>query len=142
MKPEIKSLLIKYAVCLGVASAIAFSVIWIKGFFTDSTAVNVQILADAFFVSGIAFTLFSGMLFLSSEGALLGIGFILRSVVLTFFPMGRLRHEKYADYRERKLSEASERHYSPILVVGLVFLAVGLILNWVWYASFYVPPVA
>ena len=134
--------MIKYAVCFGIAAAIAFSVIWIKGFFTDSVAVNVQILADAFFVSGILFTLFAGMLFVSGEGALLGIGFVLRSIVLAFVPMGRLKHEKYADYRARKLSAARERHYSPILIVGLVFLAVGLILNWVWYASFYVPPSA
>ena len=74
MKPEKKSLLIKYSVCFGVAAIIAFIVIWIKGFFTDSVAVNVQILADAFFVSGILLTLFAGMLFVSSEGALIGIG--------------------------------------------------------------------
>lgn len=139
MKPEIKSLLIKYAVCFGIASAITFSVIWIKGFFTESVAVNVQILADAFFVSGILFTLFAGMLFVSGEGALLGIGFVLRNVVLAFVPMGRLKHEKYADYRARKLGEAAQRHYSPILVIGLLFLAVGLILNGVWYANFYNP---
>ena len=83
---------------------IAFLVIWTKGFFTDRAAVNVQILADAFFVSGILMTLFAGMLYISGEGALLGIGFILRNVVLTFIPMGRMKHEKYADYRARKLS--------------------------------------
>ena len=137
MKPEKKSLLIKYLVCFFVASAIAFIVIWIKGFFTSSVAVNVQIWADAFFVSGILLTLFAGMLFVSGEGALLGIGFVLRNVVLAFIPMGRARHELYADYRARKLSEAKERKYSSVLVVGLLFLSVGLILTGVWYAKFF-----
>ena len=123
-----------------MASAIAFSVIWIKGFFTDSTAVNVQILADAFFVSGLLLTLFAGMLFVSGEGALLGIGFVLRNVILAFIPMGRAKHEVYADYRERKLSQARERKKSVVLIVGLLFLAVGLVLNAVWYVNFYNPP--
>ena len=123
-----------------MASAIAFSVIWIKGFFTDSTAVNVQILADAFFVSGLLLTLFAGMLFVSGEGALLGIGFVLRNVILAFIPMGRAKHEVYADYRERKLSQARGRKKSVVLIVGLLFLAVGLVLNAVWYVNFYNPP--
>lgn len=139
MKPEKKSLLIKYLVCFFVAAAIAFVVIWIKGFFTDSVAVNVQILADAFFVSGILLTLFAGMLFVSGEGALIGIGFVLRNVVLAFIPMGRAKHELYADYRARKLSEAKERKYSSVLVIGLLFLLVGLILTGVWYAKFFNP---
>ena len=106
MKQETKVKLIKYAVCVGIEAVIAFLVIWSKGFFTDSAAVNLQILADAFFVAGILMTLFAGMLFVSGEGALLGIGFVLRNVVLDFIPMGRTRHELYADYRARKLGAA------------------------------------
>jgi len=141
LKPENKSLLIKYIISFCVASLIAFIVIWIKDFFTDSVAVNVQILADAFFVSGILFTLFAGMLYVSGEGALLGIGFVLRNIVLAFIPMGRSKHEVYREYRERKLSEARRVKYSFVLVTGLVFLAVGLILNLVWYTNFYHPSV-
>ena len=139
MKPEQKSLLIKYSICFCVAAAIAFAVIWIKDFFTDSAAVNLQILADAFFVSGLLLTLFAGLLFVSGEGALLGIGFILRSVVLAFVPMGRAKHELYRDYRERKLSEAKERHYSCVLITGLLFLVTGLILTGIWYVKYYNP---
>ena len=63
MEQEKKSLLIKYLICFGVASLIALAVIWIKGFFTDSVAVNIQILSDAFFVSGILLTSFAGLLY-------------------------------------------------------------------------------
>lgn len=137
MKQETKVKLIKYAVCVGVEVLIAFLVIWSKGFFTDSAAVNLQILADAFFVAGILMTLFAGMLFVSGEGALIGIGFVLRNVVLAFIPMGRARHELYADYRARKLSEAKKRNNSSILVTGLIFLITGILLTGIWYVKFY-----
>ena len=137
MKQETKVKLIKYAVCVGVEVLIAFLVIWSKGFFTESAAVNLQILADAFFVAGILMTLFAGMLFVSGEGALLGIGFVLRNVVLAFIPMGRTRHELYADYRARKLKEAKKHDSSSILVTGLIFLITGILLTGIWYVKFY-----
>ena len=139
MKQETKDALIKYGICVGVEMVVAFLVIWSKGFFTDSAAVNIQILSDAFFVPGVLTTLFAGMAYVSGEGALVGISFVLRNALLTFIPMGRAKHEVYADYRQRKLSEAKERQYSYVLITGLVFLAVGLIFNVVWYTNFYHP---
>ena len=137
MKQENQVKLIKYAVCFGVEILIGFLVIWAKGFFTDSAAVNLQILADAFFVSGILMTLFAGLLFVSGEGALIGIGFVLRNVVLTFIPMGRAKHERYADYRARKLGEAKKQDNSSSLVTGLFFLTIGIILTVIWSVKFY-----
>ena len=137
MKQETKVKLIKYAVCVSIELLIGFFVVWSKGFFTDSAAVNLQILADAFFVAGILMTLIAGMLFISGEGALIGIGFVLRNVVLAFIPMGRARHELYADYRARKIAEAKEKDNSSIWVTGLVFLAIGIILTVIWCETYY-----
>ena len=141
MKRPTKETLIKYAVCIGIEVLIAFLVIWSKGFFAHSTAVNIQILSDAFFVAGILMTLFACMMFVSGEGALIGIGFVLRNVVLAFIPMGRARHEKYFDYRTRKMNEIKRQNDSCILVTGLVFLTVGIIFTVIWYVGFYTPPV-
>ncbi len=137
MKDENKALLIKYAICFGVASAITLIVFWIKGFFTDSLAVNIQILSDGFFVSGALFTLFAGMMFVSGEGALIGIGFVLRNVVQAFIPMGRKNHEFYAQYRERKLKSMKKSGDHCILITGLFFLLVGIIFTVIWYVNFY-----
>ena len=137
MKQESKGTLRKYAVCVGIEVLIAFFVIWSKGFFAHSLAVNIQILSDAFFVSGVLMTLFAGMLYVSGEGALVGIGFVLRNVVLAFIPMGRARHERYADYRERKLSQAKKNNDRCILFTGLFFLAIGTIFTVIWYVNFY-----
>ena len=135
MKKETK--VRNYAICVGIEVLIAFLVIWSKGFFTDRAAVNIQILSDAFFVSGILMTLFAGMMYVSGEGALIGISFVLRNVVLAFTPMGRARHEKYADYRARKLSEAKKHNNRCILVTGLIFLFIGIVFTVIWYAVFY-----
>ena len=126
MKQETKVKLIKYAVCFGVEILIAFLVIWSKGFFTERIAVNIQILSDAFFVAGVLMTLVAGMLVVRGEGILVGIGFVIRNAVLTFLPMGRAKHERYADYRERKLNEAKNQNDSCILVTGLFFLSLGI----------------
>ena len=141
MKQENKSLLIKYIICFGVASLMTVIVFWIKGFFDHSPAVNLQILSDGFFVSGILMTLFAGMMFVSGEGALIGIQFVIRNIALAFVPMGRKRHELYKDYRERKLNEAKKSSDHCILVTGLVFLTVGIILTIIWYAKFYNPSI-
>jgi len=137
VKKESKVTIRNYAICVGIEALIAFLVIWSKGFLVHSTAVNIQILSDAFFVSGILMTLFAGMMYISSEGALIGIGFVLRNVVLAFIPMGRARHELYADYRARKLSEAKKRSNSYVLVTGLIFLFIGIVFTVIWYTVFY-----
>ena len=137
MKQETKITLIKYAVCFGVEAIIALLVIWSKGFFVQSTAVNIQILSDAFFVSGLLMTLFAGLMYVTSEGALIGIGFVLRNVVLTFIPRGRAKHERYVDYRERKLEVAKKRNDICILITGLFFLFIGIVFTVIWYVNFY-----
>ena len=137
MKEQTKVTLRNYGICVAIEVLIAFLVIWSKGFFTDSATVNIQILSDAFFVSGILMTLYAALLYVSSEGALLGIGFILRNIVLAFVPMGRARHEKYADYRARKLGSSKKHSDSHVLVTGLVFLFIGIVLTLIWSKLFY-----
>ena len=139
MKQETKITLRNYAICVAIEALIGFLVIWSRGFFTDSLAVNIQILSDAFFVSGILMTSFAGMMYISGEGALIGISFVLRNAVLAFIPMGREKHELYADYRARKLKEAKKRSNGHILVTGLIFLSIGIIFTTIWYLVFYNP---
>lgn len=141
MKKETKALLIKYLICFGIASVITVIVFAIKGFFTDSIAVNIQILSDGFFVSGILFLIVAGLLFVSDEGALIGIGFVLRNVILSFIPMGRTKHELYAQYRERKLKDKKKMSDTCILVTGLVFLFVAIVMTIIWYTGFYNGPI-
>ncbi len=140
MKDEKKKLLIKYAVCFGAAMLITLVVFAINGFFTDSAAVNIQILADGFSVSGLLLILFAGLMFAGGEGAFIGIGFVLRNVVLAFIPMGRRHHEFYAQYRERKLEKLKKQSDSCLFVTGLCFLVIGIIFFAIWYTKYYQMP--
>ena len=137
MKQETKSLLIKYIVCFCVASLITFIVFCIKGFFTESTAVNIQILSDGFSIAGLILTLFAGMMYVSGEGALIGIGFVMRNVLLAFIPMGRKLHETYKQYRERKLGTIKKSSDKCLLFTGLLFLLIGVAFTIIWYVKFY-----
>ena len=137
MKQETKETLRNYAICVGIEAVIAFLVIWSKGFFAHSAAVNIQILSDAFFVAGILMTLYAAMVYISDEGGIIGIGFVLRNAVLAFIPMGRARHEKYADYRARKMSQSKKHNNSYVLVTGLAFLFIGIVFTVIWYTVFY-----
>ena len=141
MKQEKNTLLIKYIVCVAVASLITVAVFWSKGFFAHSVAVNIQILADGFFVSGILLTMFAGLLFISSEGALIGAGYVLRHAFLTLIPLGRLKQETYKKYRERKVANLKKMEDNCILIVGSIFLLIGIVFNVIWYVKFYQPPV-
>ena len=137
MKQETRRTLRNYAICVVVELVIAFLVIWSKGFFAHSGAVNLQIAADAFFVAGILMTLFAGLMYVSGEGALVGVQYVLRNAILIFFPMGRARIEPYRDYRERKMAALKDKQNSSVLITGLIFLSIGLVLTFIWYKRFY-----
>lgn len=137
MNEKRKELLIKYAVCFVVASIFTVLVFWARNFFTDDLGVNLQVLSDGFSISGILLILFSGLLFVSGEGALLGIGFVMRNVFLYFVPYGRKHHETYAQYRERKVGGPKRTGTLCPLITGLFFLAIGLIFTIIWYVNFY-----
>ena len=133
MKQENKALLIQYLICFGVASLITVAVFAMQGFFTDNLAINLQILTDGFMVSGGLLLMFAGLLFVSSQGALIGIGFALRNAVLTWFvPFGKKKQERYYDYRERKTAELKKKNSPAIFVTGLAFFVIGLILMVIW----------
>ena len=137
MEQEKKKRLIEYLVYFVIAALITLAVFAIKGFFTDSLAVNLQILADGFVVSGLMILGFAGMMFISGEGGLIGVSYVLRNVILAFIPLGRLKYEVYAKYRERKMKELKESRDACPFIVGLIFLSVGILFTLIWYLKFY-----
>ena len=90
MDKETKSsILIRYLVAFCVASFLFLSVLILKGFFTDNAKDNMHTLVDAFFASGVLMIMFYGLLFVSSEGAFLGIGFALGRALRMLVPFSK-----------------------------------------------------
>ncbi len=134
MEKEKKALLIRYIVCFCVASALVLGVFAIKGFFTDNAKQNMQLLHDAFFASGALLMLFSAMLFLSAEGALLGLTYVFgRAIKALFIPFGRRDQESYAQYRERKLGGKKGDAGGAVFWTGLLFVAISVVFLIIWY---------
>lgn len=140
MNQRIKALLIKYGICFGIASLISVLVFWSNGFFTQSVAVNIQILSDGFSIAGLVFLFIAGMMFVSGEGALIGIGYVMKGIFQVFLPGSRRKQERYPDYRERKLANYKKSEDHCFLVIGLLFFITGLILTAIWSAKFYNAP--
>lgn len=133
MKKEQKSFLIRYGICFAIATLLSLSIIALKGWFTDKLRVNLQILSDAFFASGILFMLVYGLLFISSEGGFIGIGFALKRAMRVFIPIYRKNEETFAQYRERKLAKKSGKGDSCVFFTGLFFFLISLIFLIIWY---------
>lgn len=123
----------RYVLCFCIAAAIVFIVLALSGFDFDGVKNSMRLLHDAFFLAGALMSAFAGLLFASGEGAFLGIGYALKSVVRVFIPVWRKEHETYAQYRERKLAKPKPTGESCILFTGLFFLAVSIIFLVIWY---------
>ena len=132
MEQEKKAILIRYLICLAVGAGIVLAVFALKGFFMETAKENIQLLHDAFFSAGALMMLFSGLLYVSGEGAFLGIGYALGRAVRALIPFSNKPHETYAQYRERKTGERKKRDHS-LLLTGLFYFVISLIFLAIWY---------
>ncbi len=135
MEKEKKELLIKYLISFGIASLIVLFVFSLKGFFGSDAAMNIQLLSDAFFASGMFLILFAAIMYVSGEGGFLAMGFLATKVVQAFIP-GRKDHETYAQYRERKEGKTKKSADRCVLFTGLFFLLIGIIFTIIWYVNY------
>lgn len=133
MEKDIKSILKKYLVCFCVASGLVLAVFAIKGFFTSDAKMNIQILHDAFFSAGALLILFAGLLYVSGEGAFLGIGYALGRAIKALIPFSRKEHETYAQYRERKTGKHKGSGEGCLFFTGLFFVLISVIFLIIWY---------
>lgn len=126
MSKKAKTLL-KCGIALGVC--ILFTAVYLLNM-DYAEATQAQILgtvSDAFSMPGLLLILFGGLLFVSNEGAFLGVGYALSIAFKALVPGGRLKMETYADYVERKSGKRVDG-YGFLFAVGGVWLAIGLIL--------------
>ena len=126
MEQETKSRIIRYLICLAVGAGIVLTVFALKGFAMETKKETMQLLHDAFFSAGALMILFSGLLYVSGEGAFLGIGYALGRAVRALIPFSNKPHETYAQYRERKTGERKKSDHA-LLLTGLFFFVVSLI---------------
>lgn len=133
MEKETKTILWKYVIALCVGLVLALVVCAIGGFFQDDAKENVRLLHDSFFSVGVLMVLFFGLMYVSGEGAFLGIGYALSWTIKTFIPFGRKTQESYKQYRERKLGKEKKKGNACVFFVGLLFIAISIVFLIIWY---------
>ena len=92
-------------------------------------------LSDACMIPGM-FTLMMGLLFwVSSLGALDGVGYLVSFIPKTLIPGKRKTIEKYADYVERKVEDRKNRDsgFGFLCIVGASFVILSLVFLGLFY---------
>ncbi len=117
--------LLKYGitslVCLAAGVALCFS----GGLFQATAWLDrFRILSDACFVPGALVFLFGVLVWLSNDGALLGISYALVTAFKALIPGGLKDRESYGQYAARK-REGGKTHCGFLLIVGGIFLAIS-----------------
>lgn len=127
---------VKYTVTAGVCLLIAVGYFFSKIPMSEIAAAPMleiaRNLSDACLIPGML-TLMLGLLFwVSSQGALHGITYLVTFIPKTLIPGKRKTIEKYSDYVERKQSN-QKRGFGFLCVVGGVFVLLSLVFLGMFY---------
>ena len=132
---KLRSALIRYAVCILIAGAMAWLTTDLHGLaYVSDPAVRCRILSDAFTIPGVTFLMLGLLVVVSGAGAFDGLGYALSWAVKSLVP-GKAagRQEKYADYVARKREKGRPAGMACLPVTGALFTAVGVVFLILYY---------
>ena len=137
MKEKLKNILIKYSISTGIGALLVWFFLWLRDFTgKEPRAVRYLLLCDAFTIPGVMMILTAALIALSNEGALLSIGYMLGYAFRMLIPgLGGSKHERYADYIERKMGKRV-KGYGFIFVTGAAFFAIAMVYLALFYKYF------
>ena len=122
-----KTRLIKYGTTLGVCFAFVVFYLWGLDWAAMDTRAILRNLSDAFSVPGLL-CVFSGLfIWLSNEGTLDGVGFVLSHAFHLIIPGSALKHENYGEYLERKRGK-KPMGFGFLLISGAICLVISGVL--------------
>lgn len=133
MSKEAKAKLLKYGCCVLFIGLLAYLYLNLHSFSDADLSNKLRLLCDAFTIPGLLLIMFGGLLWASNEGAMDGLGYVLGRLARTLVPGDGIRkHERYADYVERKRNNPV-RGFSFLFIAGGVSLAVSIVFLVLFY---------
>ncbi len=124
---NIKGSILKYSITTVIGALICVGVMSVRGLFSEGQSQLEKLLAitDGFSVAGMALSLIGLTAWVSGHGVFDPIGFSFKLLINVV--LGK-KTESYYEYKQTKAAKENPR-IGFILIVGLVFLAVGVILT-------------
>lgn len=129
-------IIVKYGITVAVGAVMSYIVFVNYGYTPNLPAAErYKILCDAFSIPGIMLTMIGALVFLSNEGAMDGISFLMGGLFKRLMPIGRWRDEKDETYAEHIARKRANRvtGYGFVFVVGGAYLAVAAVFMILFY---------
>ena len=135
MSSKVKSALLRYGISVGLCALCVILMLTSEDLRGATQQETYRILSDAFSLPGL-FMLFGGlMVWLSNEGALNGLTWVVTYAFKSLIPGLRGKREGYGDYVLRQ-QEKRVKGYGFLFLVGSVFLAIGLVFMFLFNAAY------
>ena len=129
-----KNTIKKYVISVGIAIGMVFLTLWFQEFWKQTElVVKYKILSDAFTVPGLVFILVGCLVFLTNEGSLTALGYMLKRLGKMLNPFSNKDMERYADYVE---SRKKVTGYSFLFYTGLFFSVIAAVFIILFYSVY------
>ncbi len=133
MSKRVKTALMKYGFGAAFCGGMAWLYVSLRPFDAMTLKERYRTLCDAFTVPGTVLVMVGILLWLSNNGAVDGLGYVMSRLIHSLIPGGRLRSERYADYVERR-REKPLHGFAFLFVTGGVCMAVALVFMALFYS--------
>lgn len=129
-----KSKIIRYAITVLIGVVMAVSVSFIKSlYWLNDTVEIVKVLSDCFSLPGLVLVLFALLVVCSNGGTFDMLTFGVKKVVLLLKRnLSERDRESFYEYRKRR--QENKRSFAYIMIVGAVYLAIGIIFIAIYYS--------
>lgn len=129
-----KSKIIRYAITVLIGVVMAVCVSFIKSlYWLNDTVEIVKVLSDCFSLPGLVLVLFALLVVCSNGGTFDMLTFGVKKVVLLLKRnLSERDRESFYEYRKRR--QENKRSFAYIMIVGAVYLAIGIIFIAIYYS--------
>ena len=133
MSEKIRKNLVKYGIAFAACLAFAAFPLFSRNPGAMARQDLYRTLSDAFTVPGLLCLFAGGLLWLSQEGAMDGVSYVLQTAVKSLLFMGRQAHrETYGEYVERRRAKKSGG-FGFLLITGVVCLLIAGLFTLLFY---------
>lgn len=125
--------LIKYGSAVIFGAIIFFITISVRNIYTQTSIKEIyRYISDGFTIPGVIILCAGVLVFLSNQGAFMGVGYVVKHAVVMLIPFIKKKNESYQEYCEKK---KAVKGYLFLFIVGGIYLILGIIFIILYYSA-------